>query len=442
MTIREKRTELSGLVDEMNTLVSAEGDMTPEDETRFDEIDKRVEELKAEIADMEEAEKRRIDKISRAASLKDEMIASKDVDKRENFANVNTNKDEVDPEKEFRSLGEFLCSVRFNPNDKRLDNLYDPGAGAEYREQNVKNGTDGGFMVPPQFRDTLLSITPDSAIFRSRATVIPAGSPPDAELTIPVMDQTSAENVYGGVQVDWIGEGGTKTETDMKFKEITLKPHEVAAHIVTTDKLLRNWGAASSLLGAQLRAAIIGAEEYTFYAGNGVAKPLGFLNSPARINYARATANQIAYADVVGMLARLLKRGGSPMWVANQSIIPQLATIRDTGNNQLFVMDAKGAFPATLLGFPVMFNERVTTLGNTGDLSLVDMSFYLIKDGSGPFVASSEHVFFRTNKTVIKAFWNVDGQPWLSEPHQQESDSGTVGGSASTNTLSPFVVLN
>ena len=71
-------------------------------------------------------------------------------------------------------------------------------------------------------------------------------------------------------------------------------------------------------------------------------------------------------------------------------------------------------------------------LGARGDLALVDLSYYLIKDGSGPFIASSEHVHFTTNKTVIKAFWNVDGAPWLNTPIVQENG----------DTQSPFVVLD
>jgi len=67
-------------------------------------------------------------------------------------------------------------------------------------------------------------------------------------------------------------------------------------------------------------------------------------------------------------------------------------------------------------------------------LILADLSYYLIKDGSGPFVAASPHVYFTTNKTVIKIFWNVDGQSWLNDPLGLE---GSVA-----NTVSPFVVLN
>jgi HK97 family phage major capsid protein len=72
-------------------------------------------------------------------------------------------------------------------------------------------------------------------------------------------------------------------------------------------------------------------------------------------------------------------------------------------------------------------------VGTEGDLILADCSYYLIKNGSGPFVEASPHVYFTSNQTVIKAFWNVDGKPWLSQPIPLEGST--------SNTVSPFVVL-
>ena len=66
-------------------------------------------------------------------------------------------------------------------------------------------------------------------------------------------------------------------------------------------------------------------------------------------------------------------------------------------------------------------------------MSLVNLSYYLIKDGSGPAAASSEHILFLSNKVVFKVVWNVDGHPWLTEPLGLEGST--------TNTVSPFVVL-
>ncbi len=338
---------------------------------------------------------------------------------------------------EFKTLAEFLEAVAFNPGDARLQftdlrtkELISP----EKRAQSMGTGTKGGYTVPQQFLDTMFSVEPGEAIFRPRATVIPAGSPPDSAITMTSLDQTAAQNIYGGMTMSWIAEGGTKAETDMNLKEITLTPKELAGLVVATDKLLRNAPAFAGLISGQMRKAVIGAEETAFYNGNGVGKPLGILNSPARIEYSRAAANAISYADVVGMFARLMM-GGSPVWIASQTIIPQLMTMVDPGSGGTVIWQpsARDGMPGTLFGIPIMFHDRSVALGTTGDLILADLSFYLIKNGSGPFVALSEHVYFSTNRTVFKIFINVDGQPWLSAPIPLEGSTA--------NTVSPFIVL-
>lgn len=133
-------------------------------------------------------------------------------------------------------------------------------------------------------------------------------------------------------------------------------------------------------------------------------------------------------------------RGGSYVWLASQTIIPQLAAMVDAGNHSVWLVSkadalggAAGPMPSTLLGLPLVFADRLPALGTKGDLSLVNLDYYSIKDGSPPAVASSEHILFLSNKTVFKIVWNVDAHPWLTEPLQ-------LGGSTS-NTVSPFVIL-
>lgn len=74
--------------------------------------------------------------------------------------------------------------------------------------------------------------------------------------------------------------GGQKPKTETSFKEISLQPHEVAAHVVVTDKLLRNWPAASSFISSLLRGAMVNAEDMAFLKGDGEGKPNGILHAP------------------------------------------------------------------------------------------------------------------------------------------------------------------
>lgn len=345
---------------------------------------------------------------------------------------------DVDPEKEFRNVGELFYSVardrKDGVHDARLDAL------REKREQTMGAGASGGYAIPEQFDAAIRQVQAAEAVVRPRATVIPSGDPPDAKLTFPSLDQTAASNIYGGVTVVHTGEGVTMTETTANLREVSFEPKEISAYIVVTNKLLNNWEAAGSFLTSVLSSAMAGQEDTDFLRGNGVNKSMGVINSAAAVVYNRAAASAIAFADVYNMLARALMRGGSYIWLGSQTVIPQLAAMVDVGSHSVWLggkgdalPGGQGPLPSTLFGMPVVFSDRLPALGTKGDLSLLNLKYYVVKDGSGPFIASSDHILFLSNKTIFKVVWNVDGHPWLTEPLGLEGST--------TNTVSPFVIL-
>lgn len=340
----------------------------------------------------------------------------------------------ADPEpqpsvREIRDFGELLYLARFVPQDERLREL---AATREIRDMSMGVGTAGGFLVPDQFGPLLEPIQPQEAVFRPRARVIPAGTPPDAAITLPALDQSGARGVFGGVQVVWIAEAVTKPQTEPELREVKLEPQEVAAHIVASDKLLRNTAAAGALIQTLLRGAIFAAEDQAFLNGTGVGQPLGIIGHPASINVARAGAGAIAYADCVNMFAAALMGGGRQIWIGSQTILPQLMQMVTPLGQLVWQPSAREGMPMSLLGIPLILNARSPVLGAQGDLILADLNYYLIKDGSPLAIAASEHPRFTRNQTIIKGFWNVDGQPWLNGPLLLEDG---------VTQVSPFVVL-
>jgi len=330
----------------------------------------------------------------------------------------------------FHSFGDFLQAARWNhahPALQYRERVID----SEKRVMTMGVGAAGGFIVPEQFSQTMLEIDPQAAIFRPRATVIPAGSPPDAAITMPALDQSGVNGVFSGVTVTWIAEAGLKPETEPSLLEVKLEPQEVAAHTIVSDKLLRNSEAAGALISKLLRKAIIAAEDVAFLRGTGVGQPAGIIGHGSTINIARAGAGAIAYADVINMFSSFMP-GGRPVWIASQSTLPQLMAMVDVGNHNIWQPNAREGAPGTLMGFPLVLNARSPVLGAQGDLILVDLDYYLIKDGSGIAIDMSDGYYFKNNKTIIKAWWNVDGQPWLTTPLLLEDGATTV---------SPFVVL-
>jgi HK97 family phage major capsid protein len=330
----------------------------------------------------------------------------------------------------FSDFGEFLHACRYNSQDARLQALT-PSA---TRDLSMGTGAAGGFLVPPQFAAMLLSITPQDAIVRPRAMVLPAGTSPDAPVTIPGDDQGGTHGVHSGVQVVWTGEGAAKHQTEPALREITLTPHEVSAYVTVTDKLLHNAAAASEWISTKLRGAIIAAEDVAFITGNGVGRPQGFLGHASALNVARAAPGAIAYADVVNMYAACLKdRRTGLVWIGNPTTLPSLMTMASVLGQLIWMPSARDGVPPNLLGIPFLENQRQPVLGTAGDLMLVNLGYYVIKDGYGLAIEASPHLLWRENKTIVRAVWNVDGEPSLATPLLLEDG---------VTQQSPFVVLN
>lgn len=440
--------------DEMKTLLNKaeteNRELTVEEETKFQALDSEYEQLTAQI----EAARARESRKNKVAERDNELGNPATEPYRPSasaLGGMPTQPTQLD-DGGFSNLGEFINAIRFGDARGRLAELpINPNQGGGYKlpdafvasvrphfrnEWQMGVGSDGGFAVPEQ-HDTsrILQLNYANNIVRPRAQVLPAGDPPDAPLTIPAFNQGD-NGPLGGVAVEWIAEGATKPETEGHLLEVTLTPQEVAATTVATDKLLRNWSAGSAFVTNLLRQAMFTAEELAFLTGSGTGKPTGVLTTANKgaINVNRTTANKVTYEDVVSMLTRLfMSTGSEPLFVAHQYLLLQIATLTDPKGNYIYGPgDASRGIPATLLGYPIKFTDKVPAVGNRGDLSLLDLKHYLIKDGSGPFVAASEHVLFRQNKTVIKCFWNVDGKPWVPAPLKLEN--GVV--------VSPYVVLD
>ena len=390
--------------------------LTTEQRAEFDSVQKQVEALNEQITRAEwvagqQAGLARVEQVTRPGLAAPAARKSRSVIENPGFENV----------------GELLYCARFEPNDSRVRALMEPG-----------DGSSGGLMVPTVFQDSLQMVAPSAAVVRPRATIIPAGESPDAEFELPALNQQSGSNMYGGAAVTWIAEGGTIADTSVALRSVKWKAKKVAASTVMTNEMLRNWRASGAFIEALLRGALAAAEDVAFISGNGVGRPRGIIGCAAEKAVNRATASHITYADLVGMEA-VLHEDMPAVWIASPSAIAELRVIKDAANRYIWTdgsADVSGsatqARPATLLGRPVIKSFRNPALGVKGDLQLCDLTKYIVKDGQALSVAASEHVYFTTDKTIVKALKSVDGGPWLDGPIAQEDGS----------TYSPFVALD
>ena len=328
----------------------------------------------------------------------------------------------------FKNLGEFVFAVSTGRDEKgRIDSIV--------KDMRMDVGEAGGIMVPPAFKDSIMQFSAENAIVRPRATVIGADSAtPDQQMKIPVLKQ-GANGANAGVTVVWTGEGQTMSETEGKIDFINLNPQEMTAYTEVSNKLLRNWAGTNAFIENLLRSAVISAEDLAFLVGDGNGKPLGIQESGCAIKIDRDTTAKVLTADIVGMEAKIMadESGAAYVYVISQSAKPQIMTLKDDAGNNIFLQgNIAKKEPDMLIGRPIIWTGKVPTVGNEGDVSLVDISKYLVKDGYGPLVAVSPHVKFTSNMSVVKIVYSVDGQAWAKDPLTLEDGSTQV---------SPFVIL-
>lgn len=343
--------------------------------------------------------------------------------------------DRTNEEKLFPSLGNFLKDVcAKDTNEESFKRV------KEYvqKELSMDDDPKGGYLIPTKFREGLLQVGPEEAIVRPRAFVIPAGSPPDAALEMPLLQQsglTSQDHgdLYGGIWFGWTLEGASKTNTEISLDMVEYKPYEWSGYCVLTDKVMRNAAQLEAIVKMKYKEGLIGFEDYHFLLGTGVSQPMGVIHSPATIQITRNTTVRILFADITAMMDVFLG-GPKAVWVINKACRSQIILLVDANGNSIWIQgNIAKKIPDTLMGIPIVWTYKVPVLGTRGDIGLYDFSKYIVKDGYGPAFAKSEHVYFLSNRTALKMFGNVDGKPWLK---------GSLTADDNSTEISPFVVLS
>lgn len=311
---------------------------------------------------------------------------------------------------------------------------------AVYNAYSEKVPSEGGFLVPEEFRSELLQLSLDSAIVRPRATIIPMGGP---RIHIPMLDETSrVSSVFGGVVVYRTEEGAELTESSASFASVKLDVTKQTALSHVPNELIRDWGAFGAFMDATLPQAMAFYEDLDYISGSGVGCPLGGLSTAntALIVVSKESsqvATTIVWQNVLKMYSRMLPSSlAKAVWLASPDVFVELATMAlnvGTGGSAVWLTDGHGAPVLTLLGRPVIMSEKAPgALGAQGDLSLVDWSMYLIGDYQNMTVDSSPHVKFTSDKTTYRAIARNDGRPWIQSPITPRNNSAT---------LSAFVTL-
>jgi HK97 family phage major capsid protein len=329
----------------------------------------------------------------------------------------------IDRTKHFRSLGEQMQAI--------FNHYASKGSSTDPRLVRAPTGagevdpTGGGFLVQVDFAAAVFMLAHDMGEILSRVSKTPISANANG-LKIPGVDETSRAtgSRWGGVSSNWAAEGVAGNESRPKFRLVEFDLKKLISKMTVTDELLMDTTALTSIASTAFSEEIMFMTEDGIFEGTGVGQPLGIINSPSLIAIAgekgQAPAT-VVKENIDKMWAACWGRSRSnAVWLYNQDVEPQLSALNGavgTGG-ELVYMPPGGlseAPYARLKGRPIIPTEYNAALGAVGDITLVDLSQYMLVDKGGVQMATSIHVAFDTDEMRFRITYRVDGKPMWSK---------------------------
>lgn len=333
----------------------------------------------------------------------------------------------------FRDVGEFALAVRAvaggGSMDERLNAAIAAAANQNAAADNYHKGdsTNDGYLLPPMFRQGIWELVEEIPDI-----VTMVDSEPTSARSVEVLADESTPWSAGGIDVRWEREGRPMTASQAQKPDPRQIPlHRLYAFVNATEDLLEDAPRLASRLTTKAATAIRWKIGNSLIYGDGVGKPQGWMNSPAKITVDKKSgqaANTIVVENIINMYIRLLVQpADSPIWIANRDILPQLIGLT-IGDNPVW-LPPQGLVTApegSILGYPVRWMEYAQTLGTEGDLQLVSPKGYYcpIRQG-GVRMDTSIHLYFDQGLQSFRWTFRLGGQTHLSAPRSPANGATT-----------------
>ena len=314
-----------------------------------------------------------------------------------------------------RSLSDndWLCAVAAGSGPN-------PELGIRYQAvANEGSGPAGGYSVPSSLAERWL----DAAIARSVIAPLCSNWAMTSDtLRIPGFDASSNTEtlLFGGLSPEWIDEAEELSESAPKLRMIELIAKKIGLLVPASNELISDANGWGAQLEGAMSAAISYSLEKAIISGNGIGRPRGFLNDPAKITVTKdgsqAAATFVA-ANAAAMYSRLdsrLKTNG--VWIMHPDVVPQLFALNQgVESSALFIQRLNDQVNDRLYGLPIYYSPFCSALGTEGDVILCDPSQFALGIREGLHMESSMHVGFKSDVTYFRGIMRCAGQgTWSS----------------------------
>ena len=314
-----------------------------------------------------------------------------------------TNKPNGNPggeEKKGRASDQY-CRTFWNA--MRQKNFYDV-------ENALQVGTDseGGYLVPDEFEQTLVEALEEENFFRNIATVIQTSS---GDRKIPVVASKG--------EAAWIDEEGAFVESDETFGQVSIGAYKVGTMIKVSDELLNDSAFnLEAYISKEFGRRIGSKEEEAFFVGNGTGKPTGIFNATGGASEGtKTTTAAISFDDVMDLFYSVKSPyRKKAVWVLNDTTVIALRKLKDNNGNYIWQPSVQAGQPDMILNRPYHTSAFVPEIAaGKKVMAFGDFSYYWIADRQGRSFKRLNELYAANGQVGFLASQRVDGKLILAE---------------------------
>ena len=288
-------------------------------------------------------------------------------------------------------------------NAMRKKNYYDVNNALQ-----IGTDSEGGYLVPDEFEQTLVQGLEEENVFRTLATIIQTSS---GDRKIPVV-ATKGE-------ASWVDEEGQIPESDDSFGQISIAAYKVATMIKVSDELLNDSVFnMEAYISTEFSRRIGAKEEEAFLVGDGKGKPTGIFNSSggASEGVTTTTAN-ITFDDVMDLFYSVKSPyRKKSTFVMNDSTVKALRKLKDNNGTYIWQPSVQAGQPDTVLNRPVVTSAYAPAIAAGGKvIAFGDFKYYWIADRQGRSFKRLNELFAATGQVGFLGSQRVDGKLILPE---------------------------
>lgn len=309
-----------------------------------------------------------------------------------------------------KGMGEYLMKVREVTTSGRVDPRLMVNAVTTWAGESV--GADGGYALPPQFVQGIMSLVMPEDSFLRALNPIPTQSD---IITVPVDEDAPWST--SAVTATKVGEGVAIPASKVAVKPLKVVMYGVKSLVHVDEKSLRDMAFLSAYVQRKMGEKIRWKVENYVMNGTGENEPLGILNAPGlyAITDTNSTATVIGAEDI-SLCEASCFNNSSKFWISHPLVKAQVRTLKmgSTGY-PVYTTDFSQGPKSGLLGLPLYTSEAAKPLNTTGDILCMCSDGYILAfEASGPQNDTTIAFAFDQNLQSFRSTLYMGGAPTLS----------------------------